>query len=76
MNKERRATLTKAAALMNEARVLIEQARDEEQDFFDNMPESLQGGDKGQRAEEVIDSLTTIVDQLDEYDGDISSAME
>jgi len=76
MNADRRKTLTKAAALIAEAKQLIEDVRDEEQDYFDSMPESLQGGDKGTKAEEAIDGLTEAADALDELDGTLSSAME
>lgn len=42
----------------------IEDLRDEEQDYYDNMPESLQGGDKGSTAEAAIEALTTASDSL------------
>lgn len=35
----------------------IEEVRDEEQDCFDNMPESFQAGEKGSAAEEAIGYL-------------------
>lgn len=35
-------------SLAEEAQAEAEELRDEEQDYYDNMPESLQGGEKGQ----------------------------
>ncbi len=70
MNKDRRKAI---AALVAEAQVLagkledlaseIEAIKDEEQEYFDKMPESLQGGDKGQAAEAAVASLEEALDQ-------------
>ena len=38
---------------------LLESITDEEQEAFDNMPESLQNSDKGQTAQEGLDGLDT-----------------
>jgi uncharacterized coiled-coil DUF342 family protein len=46
----------------------IEALRDEEQEFYDNMPESFQNGDKGSRVSEVIQSIDSAIDKLDEVD--------
>jgi len=43
-----------------------ETIRDEEQEYFDNMPDSLQQGEKGQQASEAADNLTTAFDKLSE----------
>jgi hypothetical protein len=73
MNKARRKELERAAELMNEARVIIENARDEEQDCYDNMPENIQGGERGEMMSEQIDGLTELVDGLESFDGDLAS---
>ena len=57
MNAERRKMIAKAVTMLDEARGLIEAARDEEQDFYDNMPESFQSGEKGDKATEAISYL-------------------
>lgn len=56
-----------------DAQSQLETLRDEEQEYFDNMPEGLQGGDKGSAAEEAISNLDEaigyaeeLVDQFDE----------
>lgn len=46
----------------------IETVRDEEQEYFDNMPDSLQSGDKGTTAEEAINNLEEAMNMLDMVD--------
>ena len=48
----------------------IEGIRDEEQEYFDNMPEGFQNGDKGSTAQEAIDNLEAAIDDLDGIDWD------
>lgn len=42
----------------------LESVRDEEQDYFDNMPESLQGGEKGGNAEHAISQMEEALDLM------------
>jgi hypothetical protein len=53
----------------------LEALKDEEQEYFDNMPESLQGGDKGQLAEQSISSMDDAINELDgmQFDDAISN---
>lgn len=57
MNKQRRKELAKASELISQAQGIIESVKDEEQDAHDNLPESIQYGEKGQQMEEYIDTL-------------------
>lgn len=43
--------------------------RDEEQDYFDNMPESLQAGEKGEKAEAAINAMENVVGLLEDFAG-------
>jgi exonuclease VII small subunit len=45
-----------------------------EQEYFDNMPESLQGGDKGSAAEAAVDALDSAVSNLDSVDTELDEA--
>jgi len=72
MNKDRRKALQEAVSKLDEARAalfeakgLIETAKDEEQDYFDNMPEAFQQGDKGQAAEAAIAELDNAIESID-----------
>jgi len=53
----------------------IETPRDEEQEYFDTMPESIQGGDKGQVAEAAVNSLQQAYDYLDNAHSEIQNAI-
>ena len=57
MNKARRKELGKAVELIQQAKELIEQCMDEEQEAYDNLPESLQYGERGMTMEEYGDYL-------------------
>jgi len=61
MNADRRKALARAKELLSEALALIEQARDEEQEYFDNMPDSFRDNGPGQKAEEAISGLDDAV---------------
>lgn len=43
--------------------------RDEEQDYFDNMPEGLQGGEKGEKAQAAIDAMENVTGLLEDFAG-------
>lgn len=84
MNKDRRneiarikaeveALVSKAEDLIND----IESVRDEEQEYFDNMPESFQQGEKGEVAEAAVASLDQAMEALQEMvDADAAGALE
>jgi hypothetical protein len=76
MNKERRAELQKAADLLSEAKDLIQLASEDERDYYDNMPEALQGGDKGTRADEVASELEDIASEIDDLMNRVSDAQD
>lgn len=78
MNKARRAAIQAAINKINEVieeqKSELESLRDEEQDYFDNLPENMQGGEKGSQAEYAIEALTNYIDSLDEINsGDVES---
>lgn len=77
MNKDRRKAIDllivricELDGLRESLREDIQSVLDEEQEYFDNMPESLQGGDKGTVAEEAIAQLQEAVDFLEAIDVD------
>lgn len=76
MNADRRKQIEKAIELMEEAKGILENCKDEEQDYLDNMPESLQMGDKGQKAGEAIENLDGCDNLLDEAIANALNASE
>lgn len=71
MNTERRKRLTDAISYINRAVQIIEDVRDDEQDSFDNLPESLQSGDRGMLMEECIQGMDEVLEGLDSCISDI-----
>lgn len=66
MNKERRNEIKKIIKNVEEIRSNIELILDDEQDYYDNMPENLQGGDRGITSEEAIDNLQEAINNIEE----------
>ena len=65
MNKARRREIEKAIALMEQAREILEEVKDEEQNAFDNMPENLQSSERGETMEDYIYTLEEFIGNLD-----------
>lgn len=87
MNAQRRKTLAalrdRMTELQSQVTTLAEDLQDvcnEEQDYFDNMPESLQDGDKGQKAQAAIDLMENLISELTNFtdldSGDLDAAAE
>lgn len=72
-----RAKLDEVKALIEAARETAEAVRDEEQDALDNMPESLQQGERGEAMQDAIEQLDALIDGLDENSApnDVASAL-
>jgi len=65
MNKQRRAEIEKALELLEQAQGLLSDAASEEQDYYDNMPESFQSGERGDRAQEAATALGEACDNIE-----------
>lgn len=65
MNKQRRKDLLDVAESLQEALDRLSEVRDEEQEAFDNMPESLQYGSRG-GAMQAIDTMDEWESEIDE----------
>lgn len=84
MNNDRRKRIARAVSLLqglteafDEAKGLIEELKDEEQEAFDNMPEGLQQGERGQQTEQAANYLTEAFDALEELSlDDVISNLE
>lgn len=60
MNKARRKELERAIELLEQAKEIIEAVTEEEQEAYDNLPESIQYGERGEAMEEIISDLEYI----------------
>ena len=89
MNKSRRKEIGEAVKLITKARGLVEEAnaaaaeaismletaRDDEQEYKDNMPENMQDGDKGQMADSAIDNLENAVSSAETFNEGLETAI-
>lgn len=65
MNKQRRKMIADVVERLEAAKSDLEMIRDEEQEAFDNMPEGLQGSERGEAMEEGIYQIEEAMDGLD-----------
>jgi chaperonin cofactor prefoldin len=66
MNKTRRQQLAKWLNDMEKIKDELESICSDEQDYFDNMPENLQGSQRGMDAEEAIEQMEEAVSQIED----------
>ena len=71
MNAERRKRIEKAVGMIADARSILEDVTSDEQEAFDNMPESIQASERGEKMEEFIEILEEAVSALEEVEGNL-----
>lgn len=76
MNKDRRKAINALADELEEFIARIEELRDEERDYFDAMPESFQGGEKGEIADAAISNLDDAESSLTDTCNSLREAAE
>lgn len=64
MNKSRRAEIQKVIDALQELEAKIEELRDEEWEYYDNMPESIQSGEKGDAVTECVDTMDYAISSI------------
>ena len=65
MNKNRRKRLEKVLNTLQDAMSELEYIKDEEQEAYDNLPESLQESEKGETMQEYVDDIDYVISDLD-----------
>lgn len=69
MNAQRRKEIAKAIALIEDAIAILDYVAEEEREAYDNLPESLQLSERGERIEECADAIENVsrelTDQID-----------
>lgn len=65
MNKQRRKALKEIIGKLENQKAAIEAILDEEQEAYDNIPESLQDTDRANQIYENIDALQDAIDNLE-----------
>ena len=64
VNRERRKAIEELVSQLETIKDAIETLQQEEQDYYDNMPEAIQAGDKGNAASEAANALEMAADQV------------
>lgn len=65
MNAERRKRVAKLLAQLATLKGEAEIIRDDEQEAYDNMPESIQNSERGEQSQSAIDSLEELMEAID-----------
>lgn len=76
MNKARRKAIREVVAKLESLRDEVESLLNEEQDYYDNMPESFQNGDKGQAASDAISYMESASGYIDNAIEELGCAEE
>ena len=71
MNDNRRNRLKGAIELLSEAGDIVEEIEREEQDALDNLPDSIQAGERGEAMTEVANQLYDIETSIDQCKTDL-----
>ena len=65
MNKDRRKSISDNINLLENIKSKLEDILSDEEMYFDNMPENLQGSIRGEVSENAIDALNEAIENLD-----------
>lgn len=76
MNNIRRKALQRAYDLLDEAKLIVIDVANEEQEAFDNLPEGLQASDRGSQMEDNAYNLGEAEDAIDSAMELVEGAME
>lgn len=76
MNKDRRARIQALLNKLEDIKEDIDFIKDEEQEYYDNMPENFQMGEKGDKAQEAIDNLDYAYSSIEEVVEYLEEALE
>lgn len=76
MNADRRKKLDEIRSKLEDAKWELESVASDERDAFDNMPESLQQGERGQAVEQAADTLDEAASDIDDILSKIEEAKE
>ena len=74
MNTERRKAIEKITSLLKTASSSISSLIDDETEAFENLPEGLQSGDKGDAMQEAIQNLESAASAVEEAISNLEEA--
>ncbi len=75
MNKQRKKKLEQLQARLVDLTQELQAMADEEQEYFDNIPEPLQMSDRAMMAEEAIEAMNNALEELGNVSSSLSDAI-
>lgn len=76
MNNARRKAIREICETLESTISLVDDLKDEEDEYESNMPESIQDGEKGDRAREVVELMDTALGHLQDAVAELQGAAE
>lgn len=76
MNAQRRKEIQKAIGLIESAKEILEYVAEEEGNAFDNLPESIQYSERGERMEEIKDNIEDVCSELEDQIENLQDTLE
>ena len=76
MNADRRKRIQEIIDQLTDIQTDAEAIRDEEQEAYDNLPENLQGSERGEAMSEAADNLDSAYNSIDEVLEYLNAAIE
>lgn len=76
MNKQRRKDINECVSQIDTLQSQLDAIMKDEQDAYDNLPESLQESEKGEVMTNAIDNIQTAIDYLDDARSCLQDATE
>lgn len=76
MNKARRKQIEEAIEALSVIKEMIENITADEQEYFDNMPEGIQGSEKGEISEGYISNLESAFESIESAMDELTEATE
>ena len=76
MNKARREMIRKVIEALDDARVMLDEIREEEEDYMNNIPENLTGSERYEKAEESVYNMEDAVSTLEEMVSTLEEVIE
>lgn len=75
MNKVRRANIKETVDLIERVKSVLESILDEEQEYYDNIPENLQTSQRAEDSEDAISNLEDAISNLEEAIGNLEEVV-
>ena len=76
MNNVRRKKLNTILEQLVEIHAALEEVKDEEQEYFDNIPENFQSSERYEKAENAVAALEDALSMFDDIADNIETALE